>query len=135
MNDKMNRIVQGFMADRTALNPTDRLELLEIAKKLKDGDTSLNAYVLYKNSEARDRLFSQIADACSIKTGRTLNPIQRLKFINQLEESYKNILIKNLQRSDKQNLRNLIEYIGLPKDLEERMIKDDELSSFFRKKE
>lgn len=134
-SNKMEHIVEQFMADTTPVTKNDIPELLNIAEKLKNGDTSLNPYTLYKHPKARAKLFSQIAEACCIKIGMTLNPLQRLEFINQLEESYKNILIKNLQRSDKQNLRNLIEYIGLPKDLEERMIKDNELSSFFRKKE
>lgn len=123
-SNKMEHIVEQFMADTTPVTKNDIPELLNIAEKLKNGDTSLNPYTLYKHPEARAKLFSQIAEACYMELDLEPDQQQREKFIDYLDECYKKIVSKNLQQTDKQNLCNLLEFMELPKDLEEQFIKD-----------
>lgn len=123
-SNKMEHIVEQFMADTTPVTKNDIPELLNIAEKLKNGDTSLNPYTLYKHPEARAKLFSQIAEACYMELDLVPNQQQREKFIDYLDECYKKIVSKNLQQTDKQKLCNLLEFMELPKDLEEQFIKD-----------
>lgn len=123
-SNKMEHIVEQFMADTTPVTKNDIPELLNIAEKLKNGDTSLNPYTLYKHPEARAKLFSQIAEACYMELELEPGQQQREKFIDYLDECYKKIVSKNLQQTDKQNLCNLLEFMELPKDLEEQFIKD-----------
>lgn len=123
-SNKMEHIVEQFMADTTPVTKNDIPELLNIAEKLKNGDTSLNPYTLYKHPEARAKLFSQIAEACYMELDLEPDQQQREKFIDYLDECYKKIVSKNLQQTDKQNLCNLLEFVELPKDLEEQFIKD-----------
>lgn len=123
-SNKIEHIVEQFMADTTPVTKNDIPELLNIAEKLKNGDTSLNPYTLYKHPEARAKLFSQIAEACYMELELEPGQQQREKFIDYLDECYKKIVSKNLQQTDKQNLCNLLEFMELPKDLEEQFIKD-----------
>lgn len=123
-SNKMEHIVEQFMADTTPVTKNDIPALLNIAEKLKNGDTSLNTYILYKHPEARAKLFSQIAEACYMELGLYSDQQQRKKFIDYLDECYKKKVSKNLQQTDKQNLCNLLEFMELPKDLEEQFIKD-----------
>lgn len=45
---------QEFMADDTPVKNGDIPQLITIAKKLHEGDTSLNVYELYKHPEAEE---------------------------------------------------------------------------------
>lgn len=46
----------NYMADDTPVEPSDIPKLLEIANKLREEDTRLNIYELYKHPEARASL-------------------------------------------------------------------------------
>ena len=61
----------NYMADDTPIEPSDIPKLMEIAKKLRAEDTSLNIYELYKHPEARAKLFSQITEACYMALSAT----------------------------------------------------------------
>ena len=123
-SNKIEHIIEQFMADTTPVTKNDIPALLNIAEKLQNGDTSLNTYILYKHPEAQAKLFSQIAEACYMELDLEPDQQQREKFIDYLDECYKKIVSKNLQQTDKQKLCNLLEFMELPKDLEEQFIKD-----------
>ena len=80
----------NYMADDTPIEPSDIPKLMEIAKKLRAEDTSLNIYELYKHPEARAKLFSQITEACYMALSATPTQAQRVAFCDYLEQQYEN---------------------------------------------
>ena len=114
----------NYMADDTPVEPSDIPKLLEIANKLREEDTSLNIYELYKHPEARAKLFSQITEACYMALNVTPTQNKRLIFCNYLEQQYQAILKKVIDSTDKQALVELLDLLELPAEVEKQFIKD-----------
>lgn len=81
----------NYMADDTPIEPSDIPKLMEIAKKLRAEDTSLNIYGLYKHPEARAKLFSQITEACYMALSAT--PTQAQRVDHREPSSWQNLAI------------------------------------------
>lgn len=123
----------NYMADDTPVEPSDIPKLLEIAKKLREKDTSLNIYELYKHQEARAKLFSQITEACYMALNATPTQAQRLVFCDYLEQQYENTLKKMIASTDKQALGELLDLLELPAETESQFIRDMVVSGLLSK--
>ncbi|MGE9834131.1 hypothetical protein [Streptococcus orisratti] len=123
----------NYMADDTPIEPSDIPKLLEIANKLREEDTSLNIYELYKHPEARAKLFSQITEACYMALGATPTQVQRLAFCDYLEQQYETILKKIIANTDKQVLGELLYLLELPAGTESQFIRDMAVSGLLSK--
>ena len=106
---------------------------MEIAKKLRAEDTSLNIYELYKHPEARAKLFSQITEACYTALNATPTQAQRLAFCDYLEQQYENTLKKMIVSTDKQALGELLDLVELPAEIESQFIRDMAVSGILAK--
>ena len=123
----------NYMADDTPVGPSDIPMLLEIANKLREEDTSLNIYELYKHPEARAKLFSQITEVCYIVLNTTPTQTQRLAFCDYLEQQYETILKKVIANTDKQALKELLDLLELPVETESQFIRDMAVSGLLSK--
>lgn len=123
----------NYMADNTPIEHSDIPKLLEIANKLREEDTSLNIYELYKHPEARAKLFSQIAEACYMALNATPTQAQRLVFCDYLEQRYETILKKMIASTDKQALGELLDLLKLPPETESQFIRDMAVSRLLSK--
>lgn len=124
---------QDFMADDTSIDDMDILHLMGIAKKLHEGDTSLNVYELYKHPETRAKIFSQIAEACYRTLDLTATQEQRLAICDYLEQRFNAILKKMISRTDKEALGQLLDALGLPLEQEKQFIRDMAASGLLSK--
>lgn len=122
-SDEMDSLKENYMADKTLVTLEDIPSLLNVARKLRNRDQTLNVYLLYKFPEARAKLFSQITEACNILAGELTEQKDREVFIDYLEKCYMSILNENLKHTDKQALCSLLDTLNLPKDIEEQFIK------------
>lgn len=122
-----------YMADDTPVEPSDIPKLLEIANKLREEDTSLNIYELYKHPEARAKLFSQITEACYMALNTTPTQAKRLAFCDYLEQQYENTLKKMIASTDKQALGELLDLLELPAETESQFIRDMAVSGLLSK--
>lgn len=123
----------NYMADNIPIEHSDIPKLLEIANKLREEDTSLNIYELYKHPEARAKLFSQIAEACYMALNVTPTQAHRLAFCDYLEQQYETILKKVIASTDKQALGELLDLLELPADTEKQFIRDMAVSGLLSK--
>ena len=104
----------NYMADDTPIEPSDIPKLMEIAKKLRAEDTSLNIY----------GLFSQITEACYMALSATPTQAQRVALCDYLEQQYENTLKKMIASTDKQALGELLDLLELPAEIESQFIRD-----------
>ena len=123
----------NYMADDTPVEPSDIPKLLEIANKLREEDTRLNIYELYKHPEARAKLFSQITEACYLALNMTPIQAQRVRFCDYLEQQYENTLKKMIASTDKQALGELLDLLELPAETESQFIRDMAVSGLLSK--
>lgn len=124
---------QEFMADDTPVKNGGIPQLITIAKKLHEGDTSLNVYELYKHPEARAKIFSQIAEACYMLLDLTATQEQRLAICDYLEQRFNAILKKMISRTDKEAPEQLLDALGLPLEQEKQFIRDMAASGLLSK--
>lgn len=99
-------------------------KLLKITQMLKEEDTSLNVYELYKHPEARAKLFAQITEACYLALGETPQQVPRLIFCQYLEGQFNKIIKKLADSTDKQKMAELIDRLELPEEQQEQFIRD-----------
>lgn len=132
-NMKRHRLI--YMADDTPVTDEDIPKLLEIGAKLREADTSLNVYELYKHPEARAKLFAQITEACYMILGKTPTQAQRLKFGEYLEGQFKTTMQKLINQTDTQALGELIEVLELDGAQREQFAKDMEVSGLLARNE
>ena len=123
----------NYMADNTPINHSNIPKLMKIAEKLKEEDTSLNIYVLYKHPEVRIKLFSQIIDACYMTLKLSPTQAQRLALYNYLEQQYESILKKIIANTDKQAMGDLLNALKLPTEIESQVIRDMAVSGLLDK--
>lgn len=128
----------NYMADKTPVEVDDIPKLLEIGNMLKNEDTNINAYELYKHPEARAKLFSQIAEACFMMVATTPTPVeptqaQRLNFCEYLEGQFQKIIKKLISSTDKQALGELLDVLKLPAETENQFIRDMAVSGLLAK--
>lgn len=133
--EDMNRKRVDFMNDDTPLTAEDIPKLLEIGSKLREADTSLNVYELYKHPEARSRLFAQITEACYMALGKAPTQAQRLKFGEYLEGQFKITVQKLISQTDTQALAELVEFLELDKNQREQFAKDIAVSGLLSREE
>lgn len=122
--ENMNRQRAVYMADDTPVTDEDIPKLLEIGARLRETDTSLNVYELYKHPEARAKLFAQITEACYMALGKTPTQAQRLKFGEYLEGQFKTTMQKLINQTDTQAMGELIEVLELDGAQREQFAKD-----------
>ena len=130
---ELERKRQDFMADDTLIDDMDILHLMGIAKKLHEGDISLNVYELYKHPEARAKIFSQIAEACYRTLDLTATQAERLAICDYLEQRFNAILKKMISRTDKEAPEQLLDALGLPLEQEKQFIRDMAASGLLSK--
>lgn len=128
----------NYMADDTPVEVGDIPRLLEIGNMLRNEDTNINAYELYKHPEARAKLFSQIAEACFMMVITTPTPVeptqaQRLNFCEYLEGQFQKIIKKLISSTDKQALGELLDVLKLPAETENQFIRDMAVSGLLAK--
>lgn len=128
----------NYMADKTPVEVDDIPKLLEIGNMLKNEDTNINAYELYKHPEARAKLFSQIAEACFMMVATTPTPVeptqaQRLNFCEYLEGQFQKIIKKLISSTDKQALGELLDLLELPAETKNQFIRDMAVSGLLAK--
>ncbi|HHT7816401.1 TPA: hypothetical protein ACT2IN_001457 [Streptococcus suis] len=122
--EELNRKRAEFMADDTPVEVTDIPKLLKIGKMLRNEDTSLNAYELYKHPEARAKLFAQITEACYMVICQTPSQSEKLNFGQYLEGQFQAILKKVICQTDTQALGELVAVLDLDDKLESQVIRD-----------
>lgn len=132
-NLELEQLRFNYMADNTPIEHSDIPKLLEIANKLREEDTSLNFYELYKHPEARAKLFSQITESCYMALNATPTQAQRLAFCDYLEQQYENTLKKMIANTDKQALGELLDLLELPAEIESQFIRDMAISGLLAK--
>lgn len=136
--EELNQHRANFMADKTPVEVGDIPKLLEIGNMLRNEDTNINAYELYKHPEARAKLFSQIAEACFMMVATTPTPVeptqaQRLNFCEYLEGQFQKIIKKLISSTDKQALGELLDVLKLPSETESQFIRDMAVSGLLSK--
>lgn len=137
--EELNQHRANFMADKTPVEVGDIPKLLEIGNMLRNEDTNINAYGLYKHPEARAKLFSQIAEACFMMVvATTPTPVeptqaQRLNFCEYLEGQFQKIIKKRISSTDKQALGELLDLLELPAETENQFIRDMAVSGLLAK--
>ena len=122
--NQVNRRRAEFMADDTPVEVTDIPKLLKIGKMLRNEDTSLNAYELYKHPEARAKLFTQITEACYMVIDQTPSHSEKLNFGQYLEGQFQAIVKKLISQTDTQALGALVAVLDLDDKLESQFIID-----------
>ena len=122
--NQANRRRAEFMADDTPVEVTDIPKLLKIGKMLRNEDTSLNAYELYKHPEARAKLFTQITEACYMVIDQTPSQSEKLNFGQYLEGQFQAIVKKLISQTDTQALGELVAVLDLDDKLESQFIID-----------
>lgn len=133
--ENMNRQRAVYMADDTPVTDEDIPKLLEIGVRLRETDTSLNVYELYKHPEARAKLFAQITEACYMALGKTPTQALRLKFGEYLEGQFKTTMQKLINQTDTQALGELIEVLELDGAQREQFAKDMAVSGLLARNE
>ena len=128
--EELNRKRRDFMTDTTPVELADTPKLIELGEKLRTEDTSINAYELYRNPEARAKLFAQITEACFLLIADS-SPVpvqptqaQRIHFCEYLEGQFQNIIKKLIASTDKQALESLLEALQLPKEKQAQFIRN-----------
>lgn len=124
-----------FMADDTPVTADDIPKLLEIGAKLREADTSLNVYELYKHPETRAKLFAQITEACYMILGKTPTKAQRLNFGEYLEGQFKLTMKKLISQTDTQALGELMAVLDLDEVQREQFAKDMAVSGLLARNE
>lgn len=114
----------AFMADNSPVTMAEAWKLMEIADKLKEQDTSLNVYELYKHPEVRSKLFRHVAEACYMVLGLTARQEQINGFCDYLEDRFKELVKIVVSGTDKEALGSLLDCLELDEDTEKRLIKD-----------
>lgn len=122
--EALNKRRADFMNDTSPVVEYDIPKLLEIAQKLREEDTSLNVYELYKHPEVRAKLFAQITEACYLVLGKTPQQVHRLNFCQYLEGQFNKIIKKLADSTDKQKMAELIDRLELPEEQQEQFIRD-----------
>lgn len=123
----------AFMADNSPVTMAEAWKLMEIANKLKEQDTSLNVYELYKHPEARSKLFRHIAGACYMVLGLTATQEQISGFCDYLEDRFKELAKIVVSGTDKEALGSLLDCLELDEDTEKRLAKDIAVSGLLSK--
>lgn len=125
----------NFIADDTPVTVEDILKLLEIGARLREADTSLNVYELYKHPDARAKLFAQITEACYMALGKTPTQGQRLNFGEYLEGQFKLTMHKLISQTDTQALGELMAVLELDGAQREQFAKDMAVSGLLARNE
>ena len=110
-----------YMDDDKAI---DIYTLMKIAKKLKEEDTSLNIYRLYKHPEVRIKLFSEIIDACYTTLNLSPTQPQKLALYNYLEQQYETILKKVIVSAGKHPASDLLDALKVQTEIENQLHRD-----------
>lgn len=131
--EEMDQRRANFMADDTPVEVTDIPKLLEIGGMLRNEDTSLNVYELYKHPEARAKLFAQIAEACYMAFSQTPSQSESLNFGQYLEGQFQAIVKKLICQTDTQALGELVAILDLDEEQTSQFIRDMALGGLLAK--
>lgn len=114
----------NYMDDNTPIKRSEIYTLMKIAEKLKEEDTSLNIYELYKHPEVRIKLFSEITDACYTILNLSPTKAQELALCNYLEQQYETILKKTIVSTGKHPASDLLDALKLQTEIENQLFRD-----------
>ncbi|HEM2815606.1 TPA: hypothetical protein U2B49_001696 [Streptococcus suis] len=131
--EELNQRRANYMADDTPVEVADIPKLLKIGAMLRNEDTSLNAYELYKHPEARAKLFAQITEACYMVIGQTPSQSEKLNFGQYLEGQFQAIVKKLISQTDTQALGELVAALDLDDKLASQFIRDIAVSGLLGK--
>lgn len=120
----LEQIRADFMADTEPVTETDACKLVEIAEKLRNEDTSLNIYELYKHPEARAKLFAQVTEACYMLLKVEPTQSDRLEFGEYLEDKFRATMKKLIDQTNRQAVAELIESLEISPEHQEQFAKD-----------
>ena len=134
--EELNRKRANFMADTEPVTEDDILpKLIEIAEKLRNEDTRLNVYELWKHPDARAKLFSQITKACYMMIDKAPSQGQRLNFGSYLEGQFQTIVKKVISQTDTQALGELVSILDLDEETKSKFVRDMAVSGLLAKEE
>ncbi|CYW66967.1 hypothetical protein [Streptococcus suis] len=131
--EELNQRRANYMADDTPVEVADIPKLLKIGAMLRNEDTSLNAYELYKHPEARAKLFAQITEACYMVIGQTPSQSEKLNFGQYLEGQFQAIVKKMIGQTNTQALGELVAALDLDDKLASQFIRDIAVSGLLSK--
>lgn len=134
--EELNKKRANFMADTEPVTEDDILpKLIEIAEKLRNEDTSLNVYELWKHPDARAKLFSKITEACYMMIDKAPSQGQRLNFGSYLEGQFQTIVKKVISQTDTQALGELVSILDLDEETKSKFVRDMAVSGLLAKEE
>lgn len=122
--EELDKRRADFMTDTEPVTWADIPKLLKIGEMLRNEDTSLNIYELYKHPEARAKLFAQITEACYMVIGQTPSQSESLNFGQYLEGQFQAIVKKLICQTDTQALGELVAILELDEEQKSRFIRD-----------
>ncbi|MCK1257308.1 hypothetical protein MX075_05405 [Streptococcus uberis] len=123
-----------FMLDQTKVKIEEAYSLLKIASKLRDEDTSLNVYELYKHPDVREKLFTQVTEACYLILEITPTMKQKENFQAYLEEQFVKVLKKTIASTDIDALHSLMNSLGVKQQHTPQFIRDVVASGLLSRK-
>lgn len=123
-----------FMLDQTKVKIEEAYSLLKIASKLRDEDTSLNVYELYKHPDVREKLFTQVTEACYLILEITPTMKQKENFQAYLEEQFVKVLKKTIASTDIDALHSLMSSLGVKQQHTPQFIRDVVASGLLSRK-
>ncbi|GAB6746089.1 hypothetical protein BOVMAS37_10470 [Streptococcus uberis] len=123
-----------FMLDQTKVKIEEAYSLLKIASKLRDEDTSLNVYELYKHPDVREKLFTQVTEACYLILEITPTMKQKENFQAYLEEQFVKVLKKTIASTDIDALHSLMNSLGVKQQHPPQFIRDVVASGLLSRK-
>lgn len=108
------------------LNKADHTRLLEIGNKVMNEDSSLDLYLLNKNTDTRFKVWNMVART-ALHYDKQLPTDDRLElFADSLEEHFSNMVNKAMQEADMSRINQLVSEFEteLPKDKIEQLKAD-----------
>lgn len=90
------------------LNKADHTRLLEIGNKIMNEDSSLDLYLLNKNTDTRFKVWNMVART-ALHYDKQLPTVDRLElFADSLEEHFNNMIDKVMQQADMNRVSQLV---------------------------
>lgn len=90
------------------LNKADHMVILEIASKVMNEDSTVNLYMLHRDTNARFKMWEMIART-ALHYDNKFATNDRLKFFaDSLEEHFNNMVTKELEHSDMNKVSQLV---------------------------
>ena len=102
------------------LNTADHTKLLEIGNKVMNEDSSLDLYLLNRDTDTRFKVWNMVART-ALHYDKKFPTEDKLKlFSNHLERHFKNMVNRVLERADYNKLNQLFKELDLPEDVAEQ---------------